>query len=236
MAVNWRTKVPTQKPRVGRKAFLNQIDGLVYGKDPRKGYREDNWYYLPQYKVKIPIPQDWKFAREGSDFQMTDPEQKVASLLAIYPDAKADEVATAFLEASGAKLQQNELTTQEGMNVRRLLSVLQDGKQTAVIVSSFFQLGADVFGFHGIAEKDDYQTFAKQIKAPASGFSLVKDRTKLNPKPKRILVKSADRSGTVKQTLKRFKVKEDLWNKVAWLNGKRLTDVVAAGEQIKVIK
>ena len=236
MAANWQAKLPFRQPRVGRKAFLAQVDGLVYGEDPRKGFRDGDWYYLPQYQLKMPIPSGWDFTREGKDFQMTDPQQKAAALLTIYPDAKADEVAAAFVEATGAKLQKNELSFQAGMNVRRLLSVLQDGEQVAVIASNFFQRGADVFGFHGIAEQGDYQALASQLEFPAKGLSLIKDRARLNPTPQRIVVRSVDRSGSVEQVLKRLNVKQELWQKTAWLNGKRLTDGLAAGEQIKVIQ
>ena len=236
MASNWRAKLPFREPKVGRSAFLAQIDGMVYGEDPRRGFREGDWYYLPQYKVKMPIPAGWSFAREGKDFQMAEPNGKAAALLTIYPAANVDKVAAQFLEASGAQLQQNQLTTQQGMNVRRLLSVIQDGQQTAVVVSNFFQHGQDVFGFHGLAAKDDYQTFAGQVEAPASGFSVLTDKAKLNPQPKRIAVQSVDRSGSMEQVLKRYNVKQELWAKVAWLNGRRLTDAVAVGEQIKIIK
>jgi len=33
-----------------------------------------------------------------------------------------------------------------------------------------------------------------------------------------------------------MKVDQDIWAKIAWLNGCRLTDILRVGEQIKVIK
>ena len=68
------------------------------------------------------------------------------------------------------------------------------------------------------------------------GFAVMTDRAKLNRQPQRIAVKSIVRSATLERTLLTMKVDRDLWAKVAWLNGRRLTDVLRVGEQIKTIE
>ena len=56
MAATWQSRLPGQNFLVNRQPYLKEIDGLVYGEDPRKGFRQGNWYYLPKFGVKIPIP------------------------------------------------------------------------------------------------------------------------------------------------------------------------------------
>ena len=76
MAASWQSRLPGQKFLVNRQYFLNRIDGLVYGEDPRKGFREENWYYLPQFRVQLPIPAQWELQREGNNLQLSHPDRK----------------------------------------------------------------------------------------------------------------------------------------------------------------
>jgi predicted Zn-dependent protease len=236
MARNRQAKDPNRKFRVNRTALFRQVDGLVYGEDPRKGFREGDWYFLPQYKAKLPIPSGWSFEREGNSLQMSDPKEKAVALLTIRPDSNAEQVAADFLKATGATVRQNQLSTNAGMTVRKLLSIVEQGKQSAIITSHFYQKGPNVFAFHGMTGAADYQAMAALLQYPANGFAVMTDRSKLNRQPQRVVVKSVTRSASLEKTLRTMKVEQSLWKKVAWLNGRRLTDVVKAGEWIKIVK
>jgi hypothetical protein len=61
------------------------------------------------------------------------------------------------------------------------------------------------------------------------------DQTRLNRQPQRIVLKSVGRSTTLEAFLRAQKVDSDLWSQIAWLNGRQLSTVLAAGEQVKVI-
>lgn len=236
MAKNWQAKFPGQKFRVNRKSFLSKINGLVYGEDPRKGFREGDWYYLPKYRVKLPIPAGWKLEREGNNLQMTPQKGKAVSLFTIRPQSRASQVVIAFLKSTGAKVHQDHTSITDGMPTRQLLSVISDGNQRAVVVSHFYQKGPDVFAFHGMVDESSYSAMSKLIQRPATGFSAMTNRARLNRQPKRIVVKSVARSATMEKTLRTMKVDRKLWAKVAWINGRQLGDVLNGGEQIKVIK
>jgi len=236
LAGNWRVKYPGRTFRVGHSDFLKQIDGLVYGNDPRKGFREGDWYYLPQYKIRIPIQQGWKLEREGNNLQMSHPQGKAVTLFSIVPGEKADQVASKFVQSAGAKVRQNQLFSQSGMTVRQLESVITDGKDKAIVSSYFYQKDRDVFVFHGITSADNYNAMSALVNAPAQGFSLITEPAKLNPKPQRIIVKTVSKPASMEQTLNSMKVNKDLWAKIAWLNGRRLTDTLIAGDQIKVVE
>ena len=42
----WRGKLPGQSFRINRDAYFDRIDGLIYGDDPRQGFREGDYFYL----------------------------------------------------------------------------------------------------------------------------------------------------------------------------------------------
>jgi predicted Zn-dependent protease len=183
MAKNWQAKAPGHKFRVNRKAFLREIDGLVYGEYPRQGFRDGDWYYLPQYKVKLPIQTGWELDREGNDLQMSHPQGKAVSLFSIHPESRTSQVVAAFLKATGAKVHQDRALSNAGMPARQLLSVISDGKNSAVVVSHFYQKGPDVFAFHGLTDAATYKTMSDLMQRPATGFAAMTNRARLNRQP-----------------------------------------------------
>jgi predicted Zn-dependent protease len=122
------------------------------------------------------------------------------------------------------------------MTTRQLLSVIGDGRKRAVVVSHFYQKGSDVFAFHGLSSEGSYADMSDLMQGPATGFSAMTNQTRLNPQPKRIVVKSVARSASLEKVLRTMNVERGLWAKTAWLNGRQLSDVLMAGEQLKVIQ
>ncbi len=57
---------PPGTPRQARMEYLNQIDGLVYGENPRNGFFRDRVFYHPDLRFQLTMPAGWQtgnFAR-----------------------------------------------------------------------------------------------------------------------------------------------------------------------------
>lgn len=236
LAYSIQAKSPGKAFLTNRDAYLRRIDGLVFGKDPRQGFRDGDWYFLPQHRVKLPIPAQWKFEREGNSLQMAHPQGKAAVLVSIRPQSRMDQEITAFLKGTGARVQQERRLTTDGMPTRLLLSLLSDGQKRAVVISRFFQKGDDVFAVHGLTGEAAYSALGDVIQQPGKGFGVMSDPDKLNPRPKRVVIKVAARAATLDSLLDGYGVDRELRAKTAWLNGRQLTDRVAAGELIKIVE
>lgn len=236
MAAQWQARAAGQTFRVNRDNLLAQLDGLVFGEDPRKGFREGDWFYWPQYAVRLPIPSGWLFEREGHNLQMSAPDKQGAVLVTARPGVRVEEVVAKFLESTGATVHDERRATNNGLPVRLLLSTITDGKQRAVIQSHFYQKGPDVFAFHALCSEAQYADLKGVLQSPASGFAQLTDRDKLNPRPQRISLHTVGKSTTMQQLLAERKIDRKLWPQVAWINGRRLTDGIVAGEKIKLVK
>ena len=231
----WRGKLPAQSYKTNRDAYLARIDGLVYGEDPRQGYREGEWYYLPNHQVQFRIPAQWSFEREGSQVQMGHPKKDAAILFGIE-EGTVDQVARAFVTSLQAQVQQSTEQTINGQRARRLLAVVTDGKQRALVMSHFFQKGKDVFMFHGLAGEADFKRLAATLEQPAASFAPLTDRDKLDRQPQRIAVKQIGKATTLEGALQGYKVDSKLWPRIAWLNELQLTDRLQPEQRIKIIE
>lgn len=234
-AAQWRSQFPARSYRVNRDSYLDRIDGLVYGEDPRQGFREGDWFYLPQYQTQFRIPAQWAFSREGAQVQMTHPQKSGVILFGIQPGT-VDQVARAFVTAMKATVQQTSERNYNGLPARELVSVVVDGQQRARVVSHFFQRGGEVFMFHGLTAENSFNAMAATLTQPAASFAPVTDKARLNRQPQRIAVKRIDKATTLEAALQEFAVDRSLWPRVAWMNELQLADRLPAGQRIKIIK
>ncbi len=60
MATQWQDSLKLPSYKVNTESYLQLIDGIIYGEDPRQGYVEGNVFYHPELKFKFSIPTAWK--------------------------------------------------------------------------------------------------------------------------------------------------------------------------------
>lgn len=236
MAADWQQRIPEQTLRSDHKGYLRKINGLVYGEDPRKGFREGGWYYLPAQGVQFRIPDEWSFEKSGLQAQMADADKKVLVIFQIREGTSIDAAVNAFAESLQAKVLQSKAGTLAGLPSRQVISQVSSQQRTVRIQSDFILGEGEVFVFHGLAEDADFPRVQTLLAGPAASFAKITEQDKRDPQPRRIQIKSAPQSTSMQTFLRSQGVDKDLWQEVAWLNGKQLTDQVAVGEWLKVVK
>jgi predicted Zn-dependent protease len=232
---DWRGKLPGQTFRVNRDAYLDRIDGLVYGDDPRRGFREGEWFYHPGEAFQFRVPAQWQFKREGEQIQMSHPQELVIVLF-LPANGTVDQVARDFVAQLKAQVLQSASQTLNGFKVLRLVSTVVDGQQKARMVSYFFQKGSKVFSFHGLAEEANYAKVQNLLEQPAQSFAGLTDPARLNRQPQRLTVKKLSKPMTLQEVLQEGKIDGKLWPRIAWLNELQLNDRLTAGQRVKLVK
>lgn len=235
LTAQWRSRLPGQTFRINRDQYLDHIDGLVFGDDPQRGFREGEWFYLPQEQVQFHIPSQWSFAREGNKVQMVHP-QKSGAILFGFQDGNVEQSARSFVASLQATVLQSAWQTINGMSALRTVSAVTDGKQRARIVSYFFQQKSRVFAFHGMTAESEFPSLATVLEQPAASFSRLTDKDRLNRRSQRIVVKKISRASTLEEALSGYRVDRTLWPKIAWLNELQLSDRLQSGQRIKVVE
>jgi predicted Zn-dependent protease len=227
---------PAARPTVNREALLQMIDGLVYGEDPRQGFFEEGWFYLPEAGVKWPVPQGWSDQRQGNDLQLRQPDGKAFVLVALRPDSTIEQAVEEFLRASKARVQSDTTTSVNGMTLRQLVSLVASARGRTVVLSSIYRRGRQVFAFHAVTGEQDYAELYTVMRRPAAGFARMTDRARLERQPLRVHVERAGRSAPLERLLAAAQVDRERRAEIAWLNAMALSDTVPAGEAYKLLR
>jgi predicted Zn-dependent protease len=69
--------------RVNTEGYLEQIDGLIYGPDPRQGFFDGDTFYHPDLAFSLYVPDDWQRANSAAAVSALSPAGDAAMQLSI---------------------------------------------------------------------------------------------------------------------------------------------------------
>ncbi|MFP4065309.1 MAG: M48 family metalloprotease [Bacteroidales bacterium] len=241
MAREWKDSVDRQDWQVNRNNYLEMIDGMVYGEDPRQGYVEGNTFYHPELEFFFSFPADWKL--ENSPLQVTiSPEEGEALMLfALAEGSSLEEAARNTLKRLDLTVEESSATTVNGLPVfvARSTQVSQNQQtgeeQTISVLSYFYDDDDTYYAFHGLSLQADSDRYLQRFEETMKGFSKLTDRDKIEVTPRRIRIREVAHDGTLAEALRHLGIKEADMQEYAFLNNMGLDEKVEAGDVIKIV-
>ncbi len=240
-ASEWKSNLGYSDWKVNENSYLQMIDGMVYGEDPRQGYVDGNVFYHPDMKFRFPVPAGWQLQNSPLQIQMAPQDGRAMMVFMLAQQKTAAEAAQVTLEELGLTVLESKRETVNGLPAVAAISqqVSQDqqtGQQQALKVMSYFiEYGGQVYVFHGVTSDVDFNSFARLFESTMKSFNRLTDASKINVKPKRIRVKRIQQNGTLADAFRYFGVPQSQMNELALLNNLELSDRVQSGKLIKVI-
>ena len=231
----WRDKIQQTQFAVNRDQYLKQIDGIVFGEDPRQGYVEGNIFYHPELRFQFPVPAGWKVNNTASQVQMINQDQNAIILFSMAPEKSPSAAAKAFINESKAVIVKSERTQVNGLQAQRIISDVTTEQGVIRIMSYFIQKGQTVYAFLGYTEQSRFNGYSSVFEQTMGRFKNLTDANKINVKADRLAVKRTTTQGSLRQALRQFGVPQDKLEAQAIINGMKLDDPIPANTIIKVV-
>jgi len=247
LATEWKQKLNLTKAIINRNTYLQRIEGLVYGEDPRQGFLENNIFYHPQLKFQFPTPSNWNYQNSPQRVQFAPKDGKVILMMTLAPGKTLQEAANTMLQQNGLKTLESQQTTVNGLSAIAIVAEpqpqqTQQGQQqqqqqqpSIRILSYLIEYNKTIYLLLGATSANDFNQYYSVFKNTMEGFKPLTDQAKINKKPERIKNKTVSKSITLQQALKNYNTPDARLNELAILNGMNLTDIVPAGMMIKTI-
>ena len=247
LATEWKQKLNLTKAIINRNTYLQRIEGLVYGEDPRQGFLENNIFYHPQLKFQFPTPSNWNYQNSPQRVQFAPKDGKAILMMTLAPGKSLQEAANTMLQQNGLKALESQQTTVNGLSAIAIVAEpqpqqTQQGQQqqqqqqpSVRILSYLIEYNKTIYLLLGATSANDFNQYYSVFKNTMEGFKPLTDLAKINKKPERIKNKTVSKSITLQQALKNYNTPDARLNELAILNGMNLTDIVPAGMMIKTI-
>ena len=239
----WQDSIKRSDWKVNSDNYLKMIDGMIYGEDPRQGYTEGNVFYHPELKFRFTYPSGWQFQNSPLQVATAPKDGKAIIIFSLAQQKTPEEAAQESTKQYGLTVTESKSVTVNGLPAIAVLAkqVQQDqatGQQAAAgnqVLSFYISYGGLVYIFHGVSAEADFKNYQPAIESTLTSFAPLNDPAKLNVKPKKVIVRKADRAGTLSQVLTSLGAPQSQLKELALLNNLELNSDIPAGKLIKII-
>jgi len=221
--------------KINRNQYLEKINGLIVGDNPRQGFVENGVFYHPDLKFQFPLPAGWQVTNLPSQVQIVTADQKAVILFTMGSSSSSSAAADQYLKNTKATPSSRNNTKINGLTAVTLRSSIADGQNILVVQSLFVEMAGHVYIFHGFSNGAIFESYRAPIETTMNGFRALNDRAKLNVKPDRIKIQRVDRPADLKQVLTGLGMAAEDLEKLALMNGKKLEDRIEANTMIKTV-
>ena len=239
LAERWRGE--TEMTIVDREGYLERLEGLMLGNNPREGFVEDGVFYHPDLQFRFPVPSGFSVNNTRMAVQMVDQGQQAIMTFAAARDIAGAEVgspqeaARAFAQQEGLQVVESGAAQAGGLPAYFVLADAQaQGGQSVRALTYFVEYGGTVWGFLSYAAAGAFSNYQDDFLRTMRGFQRLTDSRILNVQPTRMRVVRASRTAPfrsfVPNRLPPSMTAEDL----AILNQVELDETIQQGAWIKL--
>jgi len=219
---------------VGEEQYLQHIEGITLGEDPREGFAQNGTFYHPVMKFQFALPQGWKMENQRAAVVLAEPNGRAMMGLRMAPGARARDAAQQFAQQSKIQVVNSGDTAINGLPTTVIIGQAQTEQGNLGVWNAFIEYEGKVYSLLGYAPTDTFNQIRPTLESTAASFSPLRNTHALNVQPARLKLVRADRSGPFASFVPTSLPQEISADHVALMNQVTLNDPVDQGRILKV--
>ncbi len=185
--------------------YLDQIEDLIYGQDPRQGVFRGSTFVHPELRFRIDLPSGWQYRSLTQAVVATSPDRSTAVQLTIVEQVGPSEAADRFVAQSGVRATGDVST--DVINGNQAVTVpfrVVTGAGSAEGVASWLSYGGRTYQIVGIGTGQDANGHADAVRASVRSFAALGDARVPDVRPSRINIVRLGRATTFDDFNRRY--------------------------------
>lgn len=234
-AEEWRQKGYEQTV-LNKEEYMQLLDGMVFGENPRDGFERDNRFYHPNLEFQFPVPSGWNLINQPSQVVMVSAEEKGVSIFRIDGEAETARASVQNFLSNNEIETDSQRSTQSSGRYRAYEAdfTVQQDSQTLGVHLFAVEFEGSVYTFLSYSSESDFADFLPTFRETAKGLNRLTDPSILNINPVTIRVTRTTGEDVFSRLLPGQLPMNIDKEEVAILNQVHLDDVIPEGTLIKV--
>jgi predicted Zn-dependent protease len=199
-----QTLPPASPPRrIGEDEYMTQIDGLMYGPNPRNGYFEANRFLHPGLAFRLDLPEGWKTQNLAQSVAAGSPANDAIILLTIVPGDRS-KAANAFFSQEGLTAGHVEEDKVNGLGaiIGHFEAHAEQGQLGGL--AAFITLDDRTFRILAYTSADKLSGYENAFRGTIRSFSRLTNRAALARQPNRLQIVRLPRAMTLARFEKKY--------------------------------
>jgi predicted Zn-dependent protease len=224
-----------RRGEVGRDSYLQRLNGLTFGPDPREGFFKDNVFYHPDLAFQIALPPGWETVNEKQAVGAVSPGRDAVVVLTTAEGRSPEEAMNAFFN----RRQDVERGAPVGdrfhaFRTRPSQDATQPQGQPVAGVVGFVKHGQTILQLEGMARAAQWDGYRPAVLRSLESFGKLNDSRYLAVQPRRVEIVRLPSAMSFEEFLTRYPSTVDAGT-VAIVNGVQAGARLPAGRLMKRI-
>ncbi|HEX3276718.1 MAG TPA: M48 family metalloprotease [Gemmatimonadales bacterium] len=184
---------------INRDQYLQHVQNMTYGEDPRQGFFENGTFYHPDLRFQISFPQGWK-TQNGADAVMAgSPEQDAIMQLSLAGQTPPQQAAQQFLSQQGIQAGNTSTASINGLPAASGYFQAQTEQGTIQGLVSFISYNNNTYGILAYTPSGKLQQYDPLFRQAIGSFSALRNQAALNVQPAKVQLVKLQREMTLEQ-------------------------------------
>jgi predicted Zn-dependent protease len=194
---------PLDSLRQNRSEYLDQIEDLVYGQDPRQGFFRNATFFHPELRFRLDLPSGWRYRSLAQAVVAASPDRDAAIQLTIVEMDPA-EAAERFVGQSGVNAAADASTDMVNGNPAILVPFRAPaGTGNAAGVAAWISYGGRTYQIVGVTTNEATNGH-EAFRATVRSFAPLTDARLLDVRPNRVNIVRLGRATTFEDFNRRY--------------------------------
>jgi predicted Zn-dependent protease len=224
--------------RVNRQAYLDRLDGMVYGDNPDQGVVRGRDFLHPELRFALRFPEGWEVVNTETQVVARQPGQEVYMLLQLLTDPDTQDLerlAVDNMQSGGYRVDSGGETTINGLDAFVGTFTGEEGDDQLRARVAYIDYRRSTYVLGGLAEAQAYDQVESEFNEAIRSFRSLSDAEAEAIRPNRIrfyTVQAGDTWQSIAQDTGQDIVPS---NTLAIMNGFPVNEQPRTGDRVKVV-
>lgn len=187
----WAERAVASLPRggsgsVNREVYLERLEGLVFGDDPRAGFFRENLFLHPQLRFQLRFPGGWKLENRRRVVAGAPSGGDAALALSTAPETSARAALQGFLSRRRVACGEGPAPSIRGLASAGCPFAATSNGGSVRGLAVFVEYGGKVYGLLGQSSSDRWKVYRRAIEEAIRSFAPLTDAEALAVAPRRL--------------------------------------------------
>jgi predicted Zn-dependent protease len=188
---------------VRRAEYLNEIDGVVYGENPRNGFFRGTTFLHPDLRFRLDFPQGWRTQNLPQAVMAGSPQQDAAIQLTLA-QGTPESAAREFLGQQGIQSTAPRSRSVNGLPAVSAQFRAQTEQGMLEGIALFVAHGGNTYMLLGFTPSQRFGAYQGALEQSLGSFAVLTDPQALNVRPNRVTIVRTQQSTTLAEFNRRY--------------------------------
>ncbi|MEX1275282.1 MAG: M48 family metalloprotease [Bacteroidota bacterium] len=217
---------------INRESYLKQLDGMMFGLNPREGFFKGNTFYQPDLKFRFDFPAEWTRMNQKQAVVGVSPKEDAIVVIAFSSKKSSEEAAREFFSQEGLTVLRTGSTSIHGFRTSSGGFTAQTEQGVVQGTVAFVEYDGRVYQLLGYTSQAGWGTYEQGMTRAIASFDRLTDAGMLSMQPQRLKIVTIAKAMSLTEFHRQYPSGVSL-EVLALVNQVEQNGQLRAGQQVK---